>query len=117
MKDPDATWREMCKFGGYPQYGEDERFKTQARRIGTSSTISTDETNEIRGCLREIFQARTMKEWVDFAEQHPGIVWAPVRSPTEVLEEEQALANDYVVEMDIPEVGKRKIVGKQNYPS
>ena len=112
VDDPDAVWRAICDFGGHPEYGVDERFKTQARRLGSSSTISEEQTNEIRGCLRQMFKTKTMDEWASFMQRHPGVVWAPVRSPAEVINEEQALANDYVVEIDIPEVGRRRVVGK-----
>ena len=59
-----------------------------------------------------MMKSRTSSEWEAFFEIHPdGIIAQRVLNYEEVLDDEQALVNGYIVEKDIPHVGRRRVAG------
>ena len=45
-------------------------------------------------------------EWEEWFDTQPDFVWSPVRTHNEILEDEQALANEYIVAIDLPHIDK-----------
>ena len=110
-KDPDLIFREMCKFGGKPEIGTHKHFNTVGKRQGNTKSVSQEDYLKINDHLVEIFGNRTLAEWTQFFTTYNDVAWSKVQTYNEVLDDEQALANGYIQEIDIPTLGKRKVVG------
>ncbi len=114
----DENWRAFCEFGRTPELADDPRWDTARKRNPADGLphASEEELDEIRLRLRPaiaaVMRRRRTDEWTDFFEIHPdGIVAQRVFDYADVLADEQARANGYVVEKEIPHVGRRKLVG------
>jgi crotonobetainyl-CoA:carnitine CoA-transferase CaiB-like acyl-CoA transferase len=110
MTEP--AWQSFCRFAGMPELAQDERWNSLARRTGGDPADPDGRiANELRPILRRAFARRTLAEWVAFLEREPEIVWERVCSYADVLADPQAAASGYIVEMDLPALGRRRVVG------
>jgi crotonobetainyl-CoA:carnitine CoA-transferase CaiB-like acyl-CoA transferase len=107
----EAAWQALCRFAGEPELGTDERWNSLEKRTGGRTDPDGRVANELRPLLRRAFARRTLAEWAEFLEREPEIVWERVRDYADVLRDPQAEANGYVVEMELPELGSRRVVG------
>ena len=108
----DPTWVAFCEFAGLNELILDERFDTAPKRGGRDPDDPQGlRANEIRPYLERAFRAKTTSEWSDFLAGLPRLVWDVVQDYNQVLSDDQALANGYFVEQDIPTVGERLLVG------
>ena len=57
-----------------------------------------------------VFSQKSQAEWIDILTK-AGLMFSPVQEMKSVLEDPQALANNYVVEFDHPGFGKMKMPG------
>ena len=106
------AWRRFCAFAGFPELGTDERWNSLAKRSGGSPADPDGRiSNELRPLLRAAFARRTLEAWETFLGAESDIVWERVRSYADVLADPQAAANGYVVEMELPALGRRRVVG------
>ena len=69
------------------------------------------EYDRLRDTLKRVFLRRPMKDWEEFLDSQPDIIWNRVFDHTEVINDKQALDNEYVVDMDISGIGPTKVVG------
>jgi formyl-CoA transferase len=53
----------------------------------------------------------TAAEWDEFLRAQPEAIWERVRSWPEVLQDPQSIANDYLVDIDVPEFRSVRTVG------
>jgi crotonobetainyl-CoA:carnitine CoA-transferase CaiB-like acyl-CoA transferase len=67
--------------------------------------------HELIKIFEEAFITKTSAEWTKILAQHPEIVFEICRAANEISDDPQMLANDYLVEIDHPELGKAKFVG------
>ena len=108
----DEAWRAFCAFGGQPELADDPRWNHREGRDPYREQDAMDCAKEVRPFIAEIMQSRPSQEWTAFFELHPnGITAQPVQHYQDVLDDEQALANGYIVEKDIPHIGRRKVAG------
>ena len=108
----DETWREFCEFGGNPQLADDPRWNNREGRDPYRVQQAMDSAKDVRPFVAEIIKSRTSEEWQAFFEIHPDTITAQrVQNYEEVLNDEQALVNGYIVEKDIPHVGRRRVAG------
>ena len=114
----ESTWVAFCLFAGLKELLHDERFDTAQKRLPAagSSLFPNDsddgaEANEIRPYLERAFYAKTTSEWSAFLSGLPLLVWDVVQDYEQVLVDEQALANGYLVEQEIPTFGRHRLVG------
>ena len=108
----DQTWREFCEFGGNPLLANDSRWNNREGRDPYRDQQAMDSAKDVRPFVAEMMKTRTSDEWQDFFDIHPdGSIAQRVLSYEEVLNDEQALVNGYVVEKDIPHVGRRRVAG------
>ncbi len=105
----DEAWAEFWIFVGKPEVTLIEAWDTPGKRIGLAG--SDERLDEIRELMRDAISSKTMAELETFLINQPEIVWERVRGHAEVLDDPQNLANDYVVEMDVPVLGTVKTVG------
>ena len=113
----DASWQAFCEFGQSAQLASDPRWDTQAKRNSVDQPPDQVETANdgqrmLRSAVGGVMRQRRTDEWADFFELHPdGVTAQRVFDYTDVLEDEQARVNGYIVEKQIPHVGPRKVVG------
>ena len=72
--------------------------------------VHPDFLDEIRGGLDDAFKHRTTDEWSTIL-RDAGIRFAPVRSYPEVIDDEGALANGYLADVEGADGEKKRIVG------
>ncbi len=66
---------------------------------------------ELRPHLERAFKQRTLAEWKAFLDSQPDVIYDAICDYGDVLADPQAAANDYIVEIDVPSAGPRKLVG------
>lgn len=95
-------WSKFCIVTGQKSLVDDPRFVDDDQRF--------ENCEELTAIFDEVFKQKTQKEWIDiFIEA--GLMFSPVQQVTDVLEDPQAIANDYVVDFDHPDYGKLKVPG------
>jgi len=102
MINADHYWPKFCAAIERPELCDDERFANAwERSSNTVDLISEIETT---------FAQRTLEEWrprLDAA----GLIWAPVNTVDEAVEDPQAKAMGYFQELEHPEIGSFETVG------
>jgi crotonobetainyl-CoA:carnitine CoA-transferase CaiB-like acyl-CoA transferase len=99
---PDRYWPNVCRAMGLAKLEHDPRFNSIEARH--------DNARELVAILDERFATRTREEWMEIFKKE-GIIYTPVQSASEVFEDEQALANDYIIPVDHPVWGRIKMLG------
>lgn len=95
-------WQEFCAAIGIEGLEHDERFNSfKARR---------DNYAEFIELLDRTFATRTRDEWTSIFSKYT-FGYSPIYDRTDLANEPQLLANDYVVEMEHPAWGKIKTAG------
>lgn len=107
----EKAWQAFCEFAGFPELGTDPRWNTLRKRQGIDSEELGKTAREIRPHLERAFRSKTLAEWTGFLDSQPEIIYERVHDYADILEDPQAAANEYVVEMDLPEIGRRKAIG------
>jgi len=67
-------------------------------------------SHELIPVLDEAFSAKTRAEWIDIFSER-DFIFAPIQKVTDLAEDPQVLANDYVVDFDHPVHGPGKMLG------
>jgi crotonobetainyl-CoA:carnitine CoA-transferase CaiB-like acyl-CoA transferase len=88
MFDSDRYWPILCQALGRPDLGNDSRFDTFDRRSANAPAAVH--------AIEEALGTKSMREWVSILSA-AGCVCAPVQNAFEVTEDEQVVANDYLV--------------------
>jgi CoA:oxalate CoA-transferase len=99
---PDRYWPIFCKALGIENLENDEKFNSIEARGKNAS--------ELVKILDERFLTKTRDEWLAILEKEKCIA-TPVQRLSEVCKDPQALANNYFIDVDHPEVGKMRQVG------
>ncbi len=80
----DLYWPKLCEAIAVPDLVGDDRFTDfEARRVNARELVSI---------LDNAFGSHALSYWQDRLDEF-GLVWAPLRTPTEVTQDEQARAN------------------------
>jgi len=99
---PDRYWPRVCKALGRPDLESDPRFHSIEAR--------GDNARELIAIMDEIFATKTRDEWFEIFGRE-GLIHTPVQTPTEVINDPQAMANNYVTSFEHPVLGKTRMVG------
>jgi crotonobetainyl-CoA:carnitine CoA-transferase CaiB-like acyl-CoA transferase len=99
---PDRYWPNVCRAMGMPELENDPRFNSIEAR--------GENAEELIAIMDKQFLIKTRKEWFEIFKKE-GIIYTPIQSPKEVVDDPQALANDYVTWFDHPVLGRTKMVG------
>lgn len=105
-KTEDA-WRAMCEFGGHPEVAEDERWNTVRARVG----VGGGDSRAIRPYVAAIFRGRTTAEWEAFMDTQPEIIFNRVFDLDDIMNDQQAEANGYITDIEVPPLGTIRGVG------
>ncbi|HXK33248.1 MAG TPA: CoA transferase [Dehalococcoidia bacterium] len=98
----DDRWPAFCAALGTPELEHDERF---ANGLGRAVHLY-----ELYDILDDKFESKTTAEWMELLEAH-DMICAPVADYDDVRADEQARANEYIVEVEHPTAGRIDVVG------
>lgn len=98
---PDAYWPRVCAAIERPELATDPRFATFKAKLENHA--------EMIALLDEVFATKTKDDWKARLDAQ-GIPWSPAQTPTEVVTDPQAIANEYVVPFDHPTYGPLRYV-------
>jgi crotonobetainyl-CoA:carnitine CoA-transferase CaiB-like acyl-CoA transferase len=101
----DRYWVPFCTALGLPDLASDLRYATKQLRAPVNE--------ELIARFDEVFAERPRAEWLTILKSH-GLNYAPVNRLQDVLQDPQALANDYLVDVEHPTLGTIRIPG---YPA
>ncbi len=100
--DPNRWWPTVCKAMGITELVDDVRFNTIEAR-GTNA-------KELIAILDARFASRTREEWMKVLAEH-GCIFTPIQDLMEITNDAQALANNYLINIDHPSYGTTKTMG------
>lgn len=101
--DPEGRvfWAAFCRALDRPALVNDPRFATTVDR--------QKNRQELTPILNQIFTTRTYDDWEKRLKEN-NLMFGPIQSPEDVIKDPQALANDFFVEIDQPEMGRMKMI-------
>ncbi len=102
MPLPDPYWPKFCAAIGKPEWAEDPRYLNLAKRRENSALL----TQQIDAIL--IQQPRA--HWAQHFDAQ-GLIWAPVATLTDVLDDPQVREMEWFAEIDSPSLGKFQTLG------
>lgn len=103
----DEYWPQLARVMGLENLADDPRYVTvPGRRENYLEVIQT---------LDQAFATKSLQEWLDTFKNEgldeAGFAYSPVQDYFDVLNDPQALANNYIVKLDHPTVGEVKLIG------
>jgi crotonobetainyl-CoA:carnitine CoA-transferase CaiB-like acyl-CoA transferase len=98
----DDRWPDFCAAVNMPELEHDARFENGLVRIQNIDALYP--------LLDDKFLSKTTAEWIDVLEAH-DMICAPVQDYETLLADRQALANDYIIDVDHPLAGPMQVVG------
>jgi len=101
LAPPAPYWPGLCQAMERPDLEHDPRFESIEAQIENQQALFH--------ILEEIFHSKTLEEWKPRLTE-AGMLWAPVQSPREVINDPQARANDVFVPYDHPDFGRIEVV-------
>lgn len=101
MLQSDLSWPDFCRAIERPELEHDPRFENIERRA--------DHCEELIQMLNDIFASQNRDEW-ERRLRDTDCIYGRVQTPEEVIEDPQAIANGFFVEMDHPEAGQTRYV-------
>jgi len=101
MIQSDRHWPDFCRALGKPEWLDDPRFKDSTTRAQNCATLT--------GEIDRAVAARTSDEWAPVFDRH-NLVWAPVRTDAEVLDDPQAEAIGAFAAVDHPNISECRVV-------
>jgi crotonobetainyl-CoA:carnitine CoA-transferase CaiB-like acyl-CoA transferase len=101
MGFPKPYWPSFCKALSHPEWEQDPRFATYARRA--------ENREPLRELIEQVFTGAPRAEWGERLNQ-AGMVWAPVAELHEVVEDPQVRAIGTFAEIEHPRAGRFETV-------
>jgi len=98
-----AFWTKFTNALDRPDLAGDPRFQTTADRQA--------HRKELKPMLEAEFLTRTYAEW-EVRLRENDLMYGPILSPLDVIDDPQALANDFFDEIDQPGVGKLRLINQ-----
>jgi crotonobetainyl-CoA:carnitine CoA-transferase CaiB-like acyl-CoA transferase len=95
-------WERFCDITDQQHLKHDPRYADTESR--------SENAAELMEIYDEVFKVKTRDEWMHIFRNN-GFMYAPVQQLEEVLNDRQALVNDYVVDFDHPFLGPMKLPG------
>lgn len=99
---PDRYWPNVCKALGIEELKDDPKFNTIEARYKNAE--------ELVSIFDKRLASKTRDEWMEIFKKE-NVICAPIQTTLEVVNDPQALDNEYIVEVDDPKKGKTKMVG------
>jgi len=103
MPQADRYWPDFCKALGIPELEQDPRFATMRVRGKNCEALIAR--------LDAIFAAKSRDEWMRILKAGGDFIYTVVNSINDLPDDQQTLANDYIVDYDHPAWGAIKVCG------
>lgn len=103
MPQADRYWPDFCKALGIPELEQDPRFATMRVRGKNCEALIAR--------LDTIFAATPRDEWMRILKAGGDFIYTVVNSINDLPDDQQTLANDYIVDYDHPAWGPIKVCG------
>jgi crotonobetainyl-CoA:carnitine CoA-transferase CaiB-like acyl-CoA transferase len=101
MTTSQPYWPSFCEALGLQALIDDPLYATADARSQNSTMLIQ--------IIQNTFLSQSYNHWVDVLSQNK-LIWAPVKTPLEVTQDEQAVANDFFGEWDHPTYGKIRML-------
>jgi crotonobetainyl-CoA:carnitine CoA-transferase CaiB-like acyl-CoA transferase len=101
MFQSDVDWPNFCRAIERPELAKDPRYSTMDNRA--------QYCEEIIQIIDKALGSRTMAEWEKRFRENK-VIYGRVQTPMEVINDPQALANDFFVDVEFPGAGKKKLI-------
>lgn len=101
IHQPDIQWPDFCRAIERPEWENDPRFNNVEVRV--------QNCKELIRMLDDIFASKTMEDWERRFKEN-NCIYSRIQSPTEVVADPQAIANNFFTEIDHPIAGKMRLV-------
>jgi crotonobetainyl-CoA:carnitine CoA-transferase CaiB-like acyl-CoA transferase len=98
----DDRWPDFCAAVAMPELQDDARFKDGLVRI--------QNIDALYALLDDKFLVKTTAAWMEVLEKH-DMICAPVQDYETLSNDEQALANEYLLQVEHPLAGPTQVVG------
>jgi crotonobetainyl-CoA:carnitine CoA-transferase CaiB-like acyl-CoA transferase len=103
MLQPDRYWKNFCEVVGKPELIADPRFAEVKIRGKNSAAVVA--------IFDEVFATRPRHEWMRVLKGRGDFIYTIVNSVTDLPDDPQVRANDYVVDYDHPALGNLTLLG------
>jgi CoA:oxalate CoA-transferase len=103
MLQPDRYWKDFCIVIGKPELIEDQRF-AEIRSRGKNSGVLIE-------ILDVVFAARPRDEWMRILKTGGDFIYTIVNSVSDLPDDPQVRANNYVVDYEHPALGNMTLLG------
>ena len=97
----DPVWPGFCRSIGKPELQHDPRFDSFTKRA--------QNCEELIRIIDSVLVTRTLDDWIATFKKN-NVICGRVQTPAEVVNDPQALANDFFAEVDHAEAGKIKLI-------
>ncbi len=98
----DNMWRKFCSVLGQESWPEDERFRTNADRVG--------HRRQLGALIEPVMLERTQDEWIE-ALRGAGLPCGAIRTVGQACDNPQVLARDMIVDLEHPKAGPIRVTG------
>ena len=103
MLQPDRRWPSVCKALGIEHLEKDARFEDVMKRA--------ENCEELIAIMDEIFLTKSMSEWMKTLKETGDIICCPVQTLSDLVNDPQVLANDYIIDTNHEVLGSVKVPG------
>ena len=103
MPQQDRYWPDFCKALGVPEIEKDPRFDTMAKRA--------ENAKDMIAVFDKAFASKPRAEWMKILKEGGDFIYTIVNNIADLPNDEQMIANEYIVDYDHPRIGKTKLVG------
>ena len=103
MLQPDRYWKDFCKTVACPELTDDPKYSDMRTR-GKNAP-------ELIAILDEIFATKPRVEWMKTLKAGGDFIYTVVNTVADLPDDEQVKANEYVVEHDVPGLGRMQMLG------
>ncbi len=100
---PDRQWPDVCKALGIEELINDPRFENMEKR--------SENCVELVSIFDRIFATKTREKWMKILKETGDIICFGISTISDLVNDPQVIANDYIVDFDHPIAGKLKVVG------
>ena len=100
---PDRYWPALCRALCLEHLEKDPRFSTMETRAQNAA--------ELISIMDSIFVTKSRAEWLQSLEKSGDLIFEAVNTISDVVEDPQMRANDYIVDFNHPALGKITITG------
>lgn len=101
MIQSDRHWPDFCAALGKPEWLSDSRFKDSVTRAQKCAALTAE--------IDRVVASKSSHDWAPIFDRH-NLIWAPVRTDAEVLEDPQADAIGAFAKVDHPQIPGCRIV-------